>query len=144
MGNPLTDQLTETVRKCVNDHFGDVEISPASIASCAFPELDPDGLSPETVKWGCLLELRGIARGVLRNEFDPIESEEPRQHPLFPDLQDRYPTKRPGGPKYVLLDHLSPEEAWYNVNRLRKEAEKKMGHADSLEEFIVDKFGMMG
>ncbi len=141
MGNPLTDQLTESVNECINNYAGDVEISPASVALCAYGLLDPEGVSPQVVQWGCNLELRALARAVLRKNFDPVDADEPRQHQLFPDLQERYPTKRNGGPKYVLLDHLSMEEGFYNVERLRNEGNKKIAHGDSLEEYLIMKYG---
>ncbi len=65
-------------------------------------------------------------------ESDGIETE---QDDLFPALQSRYPVAHSSDtePEYVLLDHLTEADAMFNVNRLRREGEAKLHHADALE-----------
>jgi len=135
--NPLSAQLQEVVSSCILKYSGDIEVSPASIATCAYPELDPENVSPVTVQWGCVLQLRAIAREVLRGEFDPIAEGNSGQGEMFEGLQERYPTKREGGPKYVLLGHLTGNEIDYNIQRLEREATKKLHHADALKEYKI-------
>lgn len=93
---------------------------------------------------GCHLELRQIARGLLRQHFEepPSPAGELTQHELFPDLQRRYPSarsKEASEPEYVLLDEMTDSDIWFNVERLRKEGASKLRHADALEAFGRDK-----
>jgi hypothetical protein len=99
--------------------------------------IDPAGKAPSLVHLGCHLQLRQIARELLRGKYEPDDnSRDDAQHELWPDLQERYPTARTAGseePEYVLLEHLTDEDIAYNVGRLRAEAEAKQHHADALE-----------
>jgi hypothetical protein len=118
-----------------------VSIKPALVATEAMRELDPRRIAPMLVYSGCHLQLRQIARGQLRNKYDP-EKEKPEEHDLFPDLQRRYPTARTDqtdDPEYVLLEHLSINDIEYNVARLRSEGHAKLAHADALEAYAAER-----
>jgi hypothetical protein len=87
---------------------------------------------------GCHLQLRQIAREVFRIYFEPDdETATPADtHPLFPDLQWRYPTARKvgdGEPEYVILTAMTRADVRYNCKRLRYEGRAKLQHADALE-----------
>ncbi|MHC2399144.1 MULTISPECIES: hypothetical protein [Bradyrhizobium] len=131
--------LVAIVSRIIDTRRSQSRISPSWVANEAMIELDGGHIAPPLVYLGCHLELRQIARSVLRTRFDDrAESDdgEPRQHELFPDLQWRYPTARSARsaePEYVLLDDMSDEDAAYNVARLRREGRAKLAHADALE-----------
>jgi hypothetical protein len=92
---------------------------------------------------GCHLEFRQIARSFCRKRFDPAEAEAPD---LFPEtLQARYPqrpTDPDADPVYVLLDLMDDSDIQYNIDRLRKEARAKLRHADALEAWARQRFGL--
>lgn len=102
-------------------------------------ELDPE----KTVErrhpliWiGCHLELRQIARSLLRKRFEPEDDGKDGCDELFPDLQWRYPAARSANepePSYILREMMSDTDVGYNVARLRAEAAAKNQHADALE-----------
>ena len=98
--------------------------------------LDGGRISPALVYLGCHLQLRQIAREMLRGKFEPDASaDDDAQHELFPSLQKRYPAARSSNdnPEYVLLEELTAIDVAYNVARLRGEARAKQRHADALE-----------
>lgn len=106
------------------------------VAREALIMLDPDNISPPTVALGCDLQLRQLARHILRSKF--MDEDEIGQDDLFPTLQARYPTARSKGweePEYILRDQMSDDDIGYNVHRLRQEAQAKMHHADALEAY---------
>ena len=134
--NALSEGLHAACRTAILEHEGDIEIAPARIAQAAVDALDPRSKAPSLVAWGCNLTCCQIAREILRGKFDSTEDADEvqiEQHPLFPDLQLRYPTCRPGGPKYVLLEHITQDEIDYNVSRLRASGKKRLQHANALE-----------
>ena len=140
--SPLTEQLTAACLTEICKLDKDIEVSPEHIASLAIKEIDPKNKAPVLMQWGCNLQCRVIARRLLARNFDPTKNEEAKsaQNPLFPLLQDRYPTKRGGGSTYVLLDHITEAEAQYNIDRMRKHAASELAHADQLEAYITDRF----
>jgi hypothetical protein len=140
-----TQPLTAIVAKIIETRRHEVRINPSWIATEALLEIDPDKQSVPLVYLGCHLELRQIARGLLRQHFEdpPSPADDAiAQHDLFPDLQRRYPSarsKEASEPEYVLLDEMSDSDIWFNVERLRKEGTSKLRHADALEAFGLDK-----
>ncbi len=112
-------------------------ISPNWIATESMVMLDGPRVSPPLVYLGCHLQIRQIARELLRGKYEPDDvGEDDTQHDLWPDLQRRYPTaksQRSGDPEYVLLEELTATDVGYNVARLRGEAQAKLRHADALE-----------
>ena len=131
--------LIALVSRIIDTRRAESRISPSWVATEAMSELDGGHISPPLVYLGCHLELRQIARGVLRTWFgDEATSDDgqPRQHELFPDLQWRYPTARSARndePEYVLLDDMGEDDANFSIARLRSKAFAKMRHADALE-----------
>jgi hypothetical protein len=139
-----TQALTTIVAKIIETRRDEVRINPSWIATEALLEIDPEKVSLPLVYLGCHLELRQIARGLLRQHFEepPSPADELIQHELFPDLQRRYPSARSKAssePEYVLLDEMTDSDIWFNVGRLRKEGVAKLRHADALEAFGRDK-----
>jgi hypothetical protein len=99
--------------------------------------IDSERRAPLLVHLGCNLQLRQIAREMLRGKYEPDgDSDADAQHSLWPELQKRYPTAksaRDGDPEYVLLEHLTDADLAYNIARLRSEAQSKLRHATALE-----------
>lgn len=130
-------QLVEIIARIIDTRRLASRISPSWVATEAMTELDPKRTSKPLVYLGCHLELRQIARGLLRSWFEDADPDE-HQHELWPDLQWRYPTARSSGgdePEYVKLEEMSDNDIDYNVTRLRNEARSKLAHADALEAY---------
>lgn len=128
--------LTDIIARIIETRRDETKISPSWIATQAMTELDPDHQSIPLVYLAAHLEMRQIARGLLRQWFeesDP-ETDESEQHELFPGLQRRYPTVRKRGdePEYVRLEEMTDPDIDYNVTRLRRESMAKLHHADAL------------
>jgi hypothetical protein len=131
------NQLTQIIAKIIDLRRDLAVISPSKVATEAMQKLGADwmqGGDYPLVYLGCHLQLRQIARGLLRQQFEPEEDEEKITHPLFPELQWRYPIAHPKGeePQYRLLELLSPNDWEFNVNRLRSDARSRLNHADKL------------
>jgi hypothetical protein len=130
-----------------------IEVQKVIDAHAATPEISPDWIATETMLAirfartlhrlgyvGCHLELRQIARGKLRRQFDPTSAADPDadEEDLFPDtLQDRYPRRRTRGlpPSYVLRFLMSRPDVEFNVKRMRRVGQALLKHADALEEW---------
>jgi hypothetical protein len=139
MANKEAGGLIEIVAQIIETRREEPQISPYWVATEAMRKLRALWMAKPTkgyplVYVGCHLQLRQIARGILREQFEP-EDGQVVEHPLFPGLQWRYPIARAkdGEPQYVLLELLSNEDAIYNIDRLRSEAKEKLKHADALE-----------
>jgi hypothetical protein len=130
-------KLREVVSRIIEVRRQEQRISPSSIATEAMNELDPRKTAPSLVYLGCHLEIRQIARGLLRLNFEGREDPKD-QHQLFPDLQWRYPTARSRYDEeheYILREQMSDIDIAYNVERLRNEGRSKLKHADALEAY---------
>ncbi|UGY21494.1 hypothetical protein HU675_0045390 [Bradyrhizobium septentrionale] len=150
---PEAQVLINIIVRIIDQRRSETSISPSWVATEAMLELDPKKVAPMLVQLGCHLELRQIARSVLRDLFEDggkasdDDDEGSRQHALFPDLQWRYPKVRTAGkneePVYVRLEELSAADIAFNVSRLRSEALAKLAHADALERYgrVVRKKG---
>lgn len=116
------------------DRKAEQRISPAWLATEALQKLDPDRASPTLVYQAAHLELRQAARSICREKAGGGDFDG-EQHELFPALQKRYPAAYSSDvePEYVLLEHMSEADVRANVQRLRRESESKMAHADALE-----------
>ena len=128
-------QKLRTVVLTVYDRCANaVRINPAWLATQVMNELDPEKTTPQLVYIAAHLQLRQLARAVCRGKFED-DGEEQESSDLFPDLQRRYPAAHSpeSEPEYVLLEHLSDADVCFNVDRLRKEATKKMRHANALQ-----------
>lgn len=134
-------ELYAVIRKLCDKHKDLVEISPGWLATEAMVEIEFTRSLHALGYIGCHLQLRQIARGYCRKQFDPVENTE---QDFFPDtLQPRYPLPpAPNvGPRYVLLDHIDAATAFYNVTRLRKSAAAQIKHADALQFWAISRFG---
>jgi hypothetical protein len=127
----IIDRIVETrrVKRGVN---------PSWVATQALVELDPkhwvQGKHPMVYK-AAHLELRQMAREACRDKWNNPEAGATDSHPLFPELQWRYPVARDRGaePEYVLLEHLTDTDVAFNVARLRSVSVACSKHADALE-----------
>lgn len=126
----LKEQIENVIRQCIGEDM-DIPISPALVAKCAMDILDPDNITPSTVAYAANLELRQVARKILRRAFDPIDPDN-TQSEMFENLQDKYPAHRGDEIVYVPRMQLTYDERMYNVSRIEKEAESKLRHADEL------------
>lgn len=133
-----TERLMDVLRECLDVVNSEIEVQPALLASCAIKIIDPQGLSPTLMGWAANLELRQLARGLLRNKYDPIAEDNP-QTEMFEGLQERYPTKRNGEPTYVLLDELEDDEIEENLARMAREITAKQKHYDALEAYRLSR-----
>lgn len=133
--------LTDIIARIIETRRDQSKISPSWVATQAMVELDPTRLSIPLVYLAAHLELRQIARGLLRQWFEEDEEDpenESKQHELFPGLQRRYPVARNKGdePEYVRLEEMTDEDGEYNMTRLRREAMAKLHHVDALAAYL--------
>ena len=136
----IVDQIVETRR----DRRG---VHPSWVATEAMVKLDPrrwvQRKHPLIYK-AAHLELRQIAREKCRLKWMPDDDESDaalEKHPLFPELQWRYPVARSKGEdsEYVLLEELADTDVAFNVRRLRCSAVAHTRHADALEAWGRDR-----
>jgi len=128
----FTDQLMQKLRmEYVSADERDILVYPETLAAKVMLDLDPQGNAPLLVSWGCVLELRQLARSICREDKD--DRAEAMQETLFGRLQKRYPVKRGEFESYCLRMEMTLGERRANCTRLRNEAHTKMQHADSLE-----------
>jgi hypothetical protein len=136
-------QLHDLVAEAIDRRRAAPRLSPAVIADEVLGKLDAEQKSHATVRLGCNLHLRQIARGQLAIRFDPIvegeEDDDQSELPeMFEGLQWRYPEAPKDGKKrspdqgYVLRDLMSAEDVRWNVNRLKAESTAKAEHARAL------------
>ena len=141
-------ELAEAVRRAYEINRNVVAIDPEFIANGAM-EIIRFARSLHPVGWvGCNMHCRQLARAFCRRNFDPVEAAIDNltiQGEFFPDtLQDRYPRKRqkPGEePVYVLRDHLTEEDRWEAISRMRKTSRALQRHSDALETETRQLFG---
>jgi hypothetical protein len=131
-------KLQNLLQEIYESRKRDSRVSAAWLATEAMQELDPDRITQPLIYLAAHLELRQLARQILRKRFEPDEEEErtrDAQHELFPHLQRRYPAFHESGidPEYVLLEDLTEKDVKFNINRLRSEALAKLNHARALE-----------
>lgn len=134
--------LATVVSAVIHGSREETRINPAWIANEVMRRLDPERVAPPSVYGGCNMHVRQIARSQLRKTFES-EDEEPRQHPLFPELQWRYPAchDREAEPEYVLLEAMTERDVDFNIDRLLKEIDAKQKHVDALMAFKLEAFG---
>lgn len=118
------------------------EISPAWLATEVMLALGFKQAKNPTVYLAAHLQFRQVARQLLGDRYASADPpDEDAQHPLFPELQARYPIARKRGeePTYRMLEYLQDADVAYNVERLRSEARAKLKHADSLAQWYAAK-----
>lgn len=127
-------RLRELLESIYERRVDEVRVSPAWLATEALLHLDPTKTAPELVYRAAHLQLRQLGRSLCRQRFEE-DGEWSEQHDLFPNLQKRYPAAHSpdAEPEYVLLEHLTGDDIAFNVQRLRREANAKLFHADALE-----------
>jgi hypothetical protein len=132
------DELAVAVQRVIDAHAATTEISPDWIATETMLAIKFPRSLHRLGYAGCNLELRQIARGKLRHQFDPTSQADPGadEDDLFPEtLQDRYPRRRKRGepPSYVLRALMSRRDLDFNVARMRRVGQALLKHADALE-----------
>lgn len=140
-------EATETIAAIIDRRRDEREISPAWVATEAMTKLNAAWMlrskrGHPTVYRLAHLQCRQIARAMLREFFEPEEDASKVVHPLFPDLQWRYPVARSAGdePVYVKTELMTREDWLYNVARLRADAASRQRHADALEVWGASRF----
>ena len=139
-------ELVDAVRRAYEINHRVIAIDPEFIANGAM-EIIRFSKSLHPVGWvGCNLHCRQLARAFCRRNFDPTDDAERRalQGEIFGDtLQDRYPRKRGPGedPEYVLRDHLTEDDRWTQIERMRKQSRALQRHSDALETETRQLFG---
>jgi hypothetical protein len=136
MNQSTTEVLNSLLRGEYNalDEAKVILISPVDLASRVYSNIDSKDVAPALVRLAAILELRQLARAVCRQRIT-LKEAEAEQNSLFDfKLQPRYPVKRDLEEEgYVLREYLTYDERRYNIERLRKEANAKLTHADALE-----------
>lgn len=134
--------LATIVSAVIHGSREETRINPNWIANEVMRRADPDRVAPPTVYGGCNMHVRQIARSLLRKTFE-AEDEEPRQHPLFPELQWRYPVRheKDAEPEYILLEAMTERDVDFNIERLLKEIDAKQKLVDALMAFKLEAFG---
>ena len=139
------NELTDAVRRVYEINRNVVSLDPGFLADGAM-EIIGFAQATHPVGWlGCHLHLRQLARAYCRRNFEaPADGAGERQGFLPLDaLQDRYP-RRPvpdQEPVYVLREHLTEDDRWFNIARLRQSAAALLRHADALQAETEQLFG---
>jgi len=137
------EELSLEVQKIIDRHRFTAEVSPSWVATAVMQAIKFPRDLHRLGYVGCHLELRQIARGKLRRQFDPATAAEEYargQSELFPDtLQDRYPRKPKAGeePMYVFREVLSDEDCEYNLARMEKAGHALLKHADAFRAWWI-------
>lgn len=132
-----TNQLSDMLNKCLENTSSDLGVSASYLASQAITKLDPEQKAPYVVQWGCVLQLRQIARGILRKEYEPVNDAGEPQAEMFEKLQQRYPVARGEEEKkegeYMPRLLLTLEERQMISEKLRKASKALAIHANALD-----------
>ena len=129
--NP-SNELNRLIGYALNKYSSDMPVSAESLADVVIRKIDEDEKSPELVRFGCVLELRQMARALLRKEYR--ERLDDDSHPyFFGGLQDLYPGSGKRKGQYLPRSMMSVDDYKENAERLRKEGRAKLLHADELE-----------
>ena len=145
-----SSRLRMIVRKHIMTHSRDASVDPYKIASNVLEELEP-----HDSKLAAHLQLRHLARELLRREFevaaanDSAPPEAPprsgrittlqvrqtaQSEPEIPNLlQDRYPQANHAG--YIKRELMSEADWRWNIARLEHEGRVKNEHAAALREW---------
>lgn len=144
------DRLRTIVSSIIDGRRDREEISPLWVATEATKQIGAWDLkeSVPLVYEACHLHLRQVARSLCRALFEVSDGQDAEsqgnsaQHQLFPDLQWRYP-RAPAGSRietsYVLLEQMTDADIRYNVQRLKREARARLGHADALHAWAAQR-----
>ena len=136
-----SEGLYQVVNEVIEGISDADEIIPTWVATKAMIFLQAKTMqrSHPLVYLGCHLQLRQIARTVLRQHFEPSTEETIKERSmqyLFTELQQRYPAAKVNPqdePRYIKLDLMSEEDIEFNVSRMRIAGKALLKHADALE-----------
>lgn len=132
----LTEQLRQFVRSAIETMETDDVIHPALISGIAIRQIDPNGVAPDLVEWGCVLELRQFAREELRKRHDPVPADDKQQVLFDGVLQDRYPSVDGG---YAKRSAMTAADYLMNIERLEKNAKALQKHGDALRAEFMER-----
>ena len=134
MKHEKTGIVADVLRQCLAEIESDIAIAPSLLARCALKKLDPTDSTLAVITWIATLQLREMARALLRDTFsdDAVES---KQHDMFPGCQAMYPTMRDGESTYVPLKQITPAELQDNIDRLAREVKTKNKHIRALRAY---------
>jgi len=142
------ETLWQRVKLTVRTMNKDKVIDPVKVADKAIKALADD-----LIRFGCLLELRQIAREILRRTHlnghsknaadEEVETQSSFQGDDFSLLQMRYPRAhkngRPQG--YVLRDEMTEVDWEWNLVNLKSEGEVRLKHCRQLERYGISILG---
>ncbi len=132
-----TEQLIKKIREAIDSFDCDMPIATNTVANMAYDAVDPDGVAPSLVKWGCVLELRQLARNTLRNLGEEADENSP-QAEMFTGLQARYPVERDGQILSVPMLQMLREEWILHIERLAREGQAKLKHSNALRAKLLE------
>ena len=124
------EKLSTIVQAAVHGYSADMKISPAIISKIVYEEIDPERVSPTLVEYGCIMQIRVVARLFLKEKYESKDDSGQGELSIG-GIQERYPME--DGTGYVHIDYLPKSDLDYNVMRLRKYGNALLDHADALE-----------
>jgi hypothetical protein len=137
---PEITEVTQIIAAIIDQRRDEASISPTWVATETLAKMGKVWLLRSTHRYDpetyvlAHHHCRQIARSLLRQYFEP-EAGPPEPHPLFPDLQWRYPAApapERDEPVYVKLELLTVDDWRFNLHRLEAEATAKLRHRDAL------------
>lgn len=123
-------KLSTIVQKAIHEYSSDMSISPKNISMVVYEEIDPEHVSPTIVQWGCIMQIRVVARLFLKEKYEDKKSTGQGELTIG-GIQERYPAEDGSG--YIHIDYLPKSDLDFNVNRLRRNGNALHAHADALE-----------
>jgi hypothetical protein len=130
------EQIVTLVNIQIEKASSTIELSPTNLALAVLHQFSNKRTNP-LLKYSSLEHIKQVARKALAGHFEADgEDNEAYQGELFSGhLQERYPTPRKRGesPVYKLREHLSVNEAEWNIEQLRKSARARVLHANALQ-----------
>jgi hypothetical protein len=141
-------ELAKIVGQIIEKQKNQKLIMPSWVAAATYRWIEPRNKATLLTKMAALLALKQIAREMLRDKFGADDNPE-AQHPLFPDLNLRYPIAHTpdSEPGYIPLELMSYEDWQWNLIRYDKEIDTKQRKRDALENwgnargYFLDKTG---
>ena len=135
MKHKKTGIVADVLRQCLAEIESDIAIAPSLLARCALKKLDPTDSTLAVITCIATLQLREMARALLRDTFSD-GAVEIKQHDMFPGCQAMYPTMRDGESTYVPLEQITDAEIHENLDRMAREIGTKTQHFDALTAYL--------
>jgi len=135
----FNDKLSNYVNEAIEAHSGEIAISPTFIARKVVSIIDSENISLPMVTYGFNLQVRSVARSILKAAFDPFHQDGlSGQTEMFTGLCPRYPARRSSTEKdndstYVIRSELTLDERNVIPKRLKLSASTMLKHARAFE-----------